>query len=121
MDEAIAAVSELERQGRWSFIHTDDAAAATVAALERGRTGVYNIVDDEPAPMSEWAPVFAQSVGAKPPFRVPVWLARLAAGRVAVSTMTTQRGASNAKAKRDLAWSPGYASWRDGFPTSSTG
>jgi len=102
-------------QARWSFIHLDDAAEATVAALERGAPGVYNIVDDEPAAVTEWAPVFAESVGAKPPFRVPAWLGRLAAGRVAVEGMTRQRGASNAKAKRELGWTPRHTSWRDGF------
>jgi nucleoside-diphosphate-sugar epimerase len=102
-------------QARWSFIHLDDAAEATVAALERGAPGVYNLVDDEPAAVTEWAPVFAESVGAKPPFRVPAWLGRLAAGRVAVEGMTRQRGASNAKAKRELGWTPRHTSWRDGF------
>lgn len=102
-------------QGRWSFIHIDDAAQATVDALERGRPGVYNIVDDDPAPVTDWAPAFAAAVGAKRPFRVPAWLGRIAAGRVAVRGMTEQRGASNAKAKRDLGWAPRYGSWRDGF------
>lgn len=102
-------------QARWSFIHIDDAARATVAALERGQPGVYNVVDDDPAPVSEWVPVFVESVGAKRPFRVPAWMARLVAGRVAVEGMTAQRGASNAKAKRELGWTPKYASWRDGF------
>jgi nucleoside-diphosphate-sugar epimerase len=102
-------------QARWSFIHIDDAARATVAALEHGQPGVYNIVDDDPAPVSEWVPVFVESVGAKRPFRLPAWVARMVAGRVAVEGMTAQRGASNAKAKRELGWSPKYASWRDGF------
>ena len=107
-------------QGRWSFIHIEDAAEATMAALERGAPGVYNVVDDEPAPATEWTPVFAASVGAKAPFRVPGWLARLLAGRVAVEGMTNQRGASNAKAKGELGWSPRYASWRDGFDAAAT-
>jgi 2-alkyl-3-oxoalkanoate reductase len=100
--------------GVWSWCHLDDAAAATVAALEHGR-GVYNIVDDEPAPVSEWLPYFAEVVGAKPPRHVPVWLARLAAGEVGVSMMTQVRGSSNAKAKAELGWAPRWASWRDGF------
>jgi len=86
-----------------------------VAAVERGEPGVYNVVDDEPAPLSEWAPAFAQAVGAKKPRRVPVWLARLVAGSAAVGMMTDQRGASNAKAKAKLGWQPRYASWREGF------
>jgi nucleoside-diphosphate-sugar epimerase len=102
-------------EGRWSFVHIEDAAQATVAALERGRPGVYNIVDDEPARVADWVPAFAAWVGAKPPLRVPTWLARLVAGRAGVEIMTRQRGASNAKAKRELGWSPGHPSWRDGF------
>jgi 2-alkyl-3-oxoalkanoate reductase len=101
--------------GVWSWIHLDDAASATVAALEQGRPGVYNIVDDEPARVSEWLPYLAETVGAKPPMRVPVWLARAAAGEVVVRSMTEMRGASNEKAKRDLHWTPGWRSWRDGF------
>jgi nucleoside-diphosphate-sugar epimerase len=101
--------------GVWSWIHVDDAAAATVAALERGRRGVYNIVDDEPAKASEWLTYLADMVGAKPPRRVPVWLGRLAAGDVAVGAMTEARGASNAKAKRELGWRPVWSSWRRGF------
>jgi len=108
-------------QGRWSFVHVDDAAEATVAALERGEPGVYNVVDDEPAPVSDWVPVFAESVGAKRPFRVPAWLARLIAGRVAVAGMTAQRGASNAKAKSELGWAPTHATWRDGFRATPAG
>jgi len=100
--------------GVWSWIHVDDAAAATVAALERGR-GIYNIVDDEPAPVSNWLPYLAEQVGAKPPMRLPAWLGRLAAGEVAVSLMTRIRGASNAKAKRELGWEPSWRSWREGF------
>jgi len=101
--------------GVWSWVHLDDAAAATVAAVERGRRGVYNIVDDEPAKVSEWLPYLAEVVGAKPPMRVPAWLGRLAAGEVVVQWMTDGRGAANAKAKRMLEWQPAWASWRDGF------
>lgn len=101
--------------GVWNFIHLDDAAAATVAAVERGRPGVYNIVDDEPAPVSEWLPYLAECVDAKPPMHVPVWLGRLAAGEVVVRWMTEARGSSNAKAKRELGWCPAWASWRTGF------
>ena len=101
--------------GMFSFIHVEDAASATVAAVERGDPGVYNVVDDEPAPLSEWAPVFARAVGAKKPRRVPVWLARLVAGSAAVEMTTEQRGASNAKAKRELGWQPRYQSWRGAF------
>ena len=93
-------------EGIWSWIHVDDAAAATVAAVEHRATGIYNIVDDDPAPVSEWLPYFAKIVGAKPPRHVPVWLARIAAGEVGVSAMTRIRGASNAKAKRELGWQP---------------
>jgi 2-alkyl-3-oxoalkanoate reductase len=101
--------------GVWSWIHVDDAAAATVAALERGPRGVYNITDDDPAPVSEWLPDLAEVVGAKPPFRVPKWLARLLAGSVPVQWMTEARGSSNEKAKRELHWQPAWRSWRDGF------
>lgn len=98
-----------------SFVHVDDAAAATVAALDHGSPGIYNVVDDEPAPMHAWLPVYAEALGAKPPRRVPTWLARLVAGKMAVEFGINLRGASNAKAKRDLGWQPRYASWRDGF------
>ena len=101
--------------GIWSWVHVDDAAAATVAAVESRATGVYNVVDDDPAPVSEWLPYFAEVVGAKPPRQVPVWLARVAAGEVGVSAMTGIRGSSNAKAKRELGWEPKWSSWRDGF------
>jgi nucleoside-diphosphate-sugar epimerase len=101
--------------GIWSFLHLDDAAAATVAALDRGAPDTYNVVDDDPAAESEWVPYLAELVGAKPPRRIPVWLARIAAGEVAVSMMTQIRGSSNAKAKRELGWEPRYRSWRDGF------
>jgi len=101
--------------GVWSWIHLDDAAAATVAAIERGRRGIYNITDDEPAAVAEWLPYLAEVVGAKKPLRVPVWLGRLAAGDVTVRWMTEGRGASNAKAKRELDWQPRWSTWRDGF------
>jgi nucleoside-diphosphate-sugar epimerase len=101
--------------GLWSFIHMDDAAAATVAAIERAAPGIYNVADDEPVPVAEWLPELARSLGAKPPRRVPVWLGRLATGEVGVSMMTRIRGASNAKAKRELGWRPSYPSYRDGF------
>jgi nucleoside-diphosphate-sugar epimerase len=101
--------------GIWSFLHIRDAAAATVAALERGTPGVYNVVDDEPASVAEWLPFLARATGAKAPYRVPVWLGRLAAGEVGVSMMTQIRGSSNAKAKRELGWEPAWPSWRQGF------
>lgn len=104
----------------WSFVHIDDAAAATVLAVESDVRGVYNIVDDEPAPVREWLPCLAEAVGAKPPHRVPVWLARLAAGEVGVSMLTQTRGSSNAKARRELHWEPRWASWRDGFRSGLT-
>jgi 2-alkyl-3-oxoalkanoate reductase len=101
--------------GVWSFLHIRDAAAATIAALEHGAPGVYNVVDDEPASVAEWLPYVARAVGAKAPRRVPVWLGRLVAGEVGVSMMTQIRGSSNAKAKRELGWRPAWPSWRDGF------
>jgi 2-alkyl-3-oxoalkanoate reductase len=101
--------------GVWSHVHIEDAAAATAVAVERGQAGIYNIVDDEPAPVHEWLPVLASALDAKPPRRVPRWLARLAAGETATLMMTDVRGASNAKAKRELGWRPHYASWRQGF------
>jgi 2-alkyl-3-oxoalkanoate reductase len=101
--------------GVWSFLHIRDAAAATIAALEHGAPGVYNVVDDEPASVAEWLPYVARAVGAKAPRRVPVWLGRLAAGEVGVSMMTLIRGSSNAKAKRELGWRPAWPSWREGF------
>jgi 2-alkyl-3-oxoalkanoate reductase len=101
--------------GLWSWIHLDDAAAATVHALEGTSAGVYNIVDDEPAPVREWLPVLADALGAKPPRRVPRWLARLFAGEAAVMMATQSRGASNAKAKRELGWVLRYPTWRQGF------
>jgi 2-alkyl-3-oxoalkanoate reductase len=101
--------------GVWSHVHIEDAAAATVAAVERGQRGIYNVVDDDPAPVREWLPVLASTLGAKPPRRVPRWLARLAAGEAATVMMTDVRGASNEKAKRALGWQPRYPSWRQGF------
>jgi 2-alkyl-3-oxoalkanoate reductase len=102
--------------GITSWIHLEDAAAATVLALEQDGPAIYNIVDDEPAPVRDWLPVFAQALGAKPPRRFPTWLARLFAGETAVVMGTDARGASNAKAKRELGWTPRYPSWRKGFP-----
>jgi nucleoside-diphosphate-sugar epimerase len=101
--------------GTFSFLHVEDAAAATVAALDRGAPGVYNVVDDDPAPLREWLPVYAEALGAKPPRHVPVWLARLVAGSSVAQMAVGLRGASNAKAKRELNWRPRYPSWRDGF------
>jgi 2-alkyl-3-oxoalkanoate reductase len=101
--------------GIWSFIHIDDAAQATALAVDRGAPGIYNIVDDEPAPVSEWLPYLADVLGARPPRRVPAWLARLLVGEAAVSMMTKIRGSSNAKAKRELGWRLDYPSWRVGF------
>jgi len=121
--EAVMAVPIRKRRfpivggggGVWSFVHIEDAAAATVAAVERGQPGIYNIVDDEPAAVREWLPVLAGALGAKPPRRVPRWLGRLAAGEAATAMMTDARGASNAKAKRELDWQLRYPSWRLGF------
>ncbi|WP_371525869.1 NAD(P)-dependent oxidoreductase [Streptomyces sp. NBC_01283] len=101
--------------GHSSWVHLDDAASATVLAVEQKARGVFNIVDDEPAPASEWLPYLAACAGAKPPMRVPKWLARLLAGDVAVTMMTEGRGFSNAKAKRDLGWELRHPSWRQGF------
>ena len=102
-------------QGVWSFVHIEDAAEATVAAVEHGSRGIYNVVDDEPAPVAEWLPAIAESVGAKRPRKVPRWLGRLLAGQVATVMMTEVRGASNEKAKRELGWRPGHTSWREGL------
>jgi nucleoside-diphosphate-sugar epimerase len=99
--------------GVWSFVHIEDAADATVAALERGRRGVYNIVDDEPAPVAEWLPAVARGLGAKPPRHLPRWLARVVAGEAATVMMTEVRGASNEKAKRELGWQPAHPTWRE--------
>jgi nucleoside-diphosphate-sugar epimerase len=101
--------------GYSSWVHLDDAASATVLAVEKQVKGVFNVVDDEPAPASEWLPYLAQCAGAKPPMRVPTWIARLLAGDVAVTMMTQGRGFSNAKAKRELGWELLYPSWRQGF------
>jgi len=101
--------------GVWSFVHLDDAAAATVLALVRGSAGIYNIVDDEPAPVRDWLPVLAAAIGAKPPLRVPRWLARVVGGEAVVMMMTEARGASNAKAKRELGWALRHPTWRHGF------
>jgi len=101
--------------GIWSFIHIDDAAAATAVAVEHGKRGIYNVVDDDPAPARDWMPELAQALGAKPPRRVPRWLGRLLAGEAATVMLTEVRGASNEKAKRELGWKPRYASWRQGF------
>ena len=101
--------------GVWSHVHVEDAAAATAIAVERGQPGIYNVVDDDPAPVREWLPVLARALDAKPPRRIPRWLARLAAGEMATHMMTDVRGASNEKAKRELGWQPRYASWRQGF------
>jgi nucleoside-diphosphate-sugar epimerase len=104
--------------GLFSFIHVEDAADATVAAVERGAPGIYNVTDDEPAPMSEWLPVFAEAAGAKRPLRVPVWLARFVGGREVPTFALELRGASNEKAKRELGWRPAHPSWRTGFRES---
>jgi 2-alkyl-3-oxoalkanoate reductase len=101
--------------GVFSHVHIEDAAAATAIAVERGEPGIYNVVDDEPAPVREWLPVLASALDAKPPRRVPRWLARLLAGEAATAMMTEARGASNEKAKRELGWKPRYESWRQGF------
>jgi nucleoside-diphosphate-sugar epimerase len=102
-------------EGMTSFVQIEDAAAATVAALEHGEAGIYNICDDDPAPAREWVPAYAEAVGAKRPFRVPKWLARIVAGKAIAEMATTTRGASNAKAKRELGWAPLHQSWRQGF------
>jgi 2-alkyl-3-oxoalkanoate reductase len=104
--------------GLFSFVHVDDAAAATVAAVERGAPGIYNVVDDEPAAMRDWLPDYAAALGAPRPRRIPVWLARLVAGRMATA-INVQAGASNAKAKRELGWEPRWPSWRQGFREAS--
>ena len=101
--------------GIWSFIHISDVARATVAAVSHGDPGIYNVVDDEPAPVSTWLPALAEAVGAKPPYKVPVWLGKLAIGGSGVSMMTKIRGGSNAKTKRELGWQLDYPSWRRGF------
>ena len=107
--------------GHISWVHLDDAASATVLAIEQKATGVFNIVDDEPAPVSEWLPYLAECAGAKPPRRIPAWLARLLAGEMMVGMMTEGRGFSNAKAKRELGWELRYPSWRQGFKAELSG
>jgi nucleoside-diphosphate-sugar epimerase len=101
--------------GVWSFVEITDAAAATVAAVGRGAPGVYNVVDGDPAPVAEWLPYLAEVLGAKPPLRMPAWLGRLLAGEFVAAQMTSSRGYSNEKAKKELGWEPRYASWREGF------
>ncbi|MGY0536654.1 NAD-dependent epimerase/dehydratase family protein [Nocardioides sp. YJ-D4] len=121
------AIGELLRAGKmpvvgggtgvWSFVHIDDVGAATAAAVERGAPGIYNIVDDEPAPVNQWMPFLAEQVGGRNPMRLPAWLARPLIGEFGVALMTSVRGSSNAKAKRELGWTPSYATWREGFRT----
>ena len=101
--------------GVWSFVHVDDAATATVAAVGGTATGVFNIADDEPAPVSQWLPYLAETIGARRPMRVPAWLVRPMLGEQGVSMMTEIRGSSNARARRELGWRPRYGSWRQGF------
>ncbi|WP_374101007.1 NAD-dependent epimerase/dehydratase family protein [Streptomyces phytophilus] len=101
--------------GIWSFIEISDAAAATLAAVENGGPGAYNVVDDEPAPVAQWLPYLAEVAGAKPPMHLPAWLGRLLAGEFVVGQMTTARGSSNDKARKELGWVPRYGSWREGF------
>src|SRR5689334_17728674 len=102
-------------RGVWSFVHIADAAEATVAAVERGTPGIYNVVDDEPAPVAEWLPALAQRIGAPSPWRVPKLVGRVFAGEAGAVMMTEIRGASNTKAKRELGWTPRHPSWREGF------
>jgi nucleoside-diphosphate-sugar epimerase len=107
-------------EGVWSFLHSDDIATATLAAIEHGRPGeIYNIVDDEPAPAKEWLPFLADTLGAKPPRHVPAWVAKVVASPAAVAMMTESRGASNAKAKAELGWRPSHPTWREGFAASA--
>jgi nucleoside-diphosphate-sugar epimerase len=101
--------------GVWSFVHVDDAAAATALAVEHGAPGIYNVVDDQPAPVREWLPYLAECLGAPPPRKVPAWMARLAVGEVGISMMTEVRGSSNAKAKRELEWELRWPTWLQGF------
>jgi nucleoside-diphosphate-sugar epimerase len=107
--------------GVYSFIHVDDAAAAVLAAVERGVPGAYNVVDDEPAPLREWLPLYAEVLGAKPPRRLPAWLVRLVAGGEMTDAALKMRGAANGKIKRELGWQPAFPSWREGFPASLGG
>lgn len=104
-----------DARGIWSFVHVADATDATILAMERGERGIYHITDDEPAAVATWLPAAAAAMGAKPPYRVPRWVGRLLAGEVVTQIMTESRGASNAKAKRELGWTPSYPSWRTGF------
>jgi nucleoside-diphosphate-sugar epimerase len=126
-DELVAAVRRRRlplvggAQGVWSWVHVDDAAEATANAVEGGPPGIYNVVDDEPAPVAEWLPYLARVSGAKPPLRVPAGVARLLAGEAVVAMMTTARGASNAKARAALGWQPRWATWREGFPDTLRG
>ncbi len=106
--------------GVWSFVHVADAAQATADAVARGRGGIYNIVDDEPVPVADWLPAVAATLGGKRPRRVPLWLGRMLAGEAAAVMMTEVRGASNAKAKRELGWRPGHPTWREGFAGEAT-
>jgi 2-alkyl-3-oxoalkanoate reductase len=101
--------------GVWSFIEITDASAATIAAIEHGTPGIYNVVDDDPAPVAEWLPYLAMVAGGKPPRRVPAWIGRLLAGEFVVAQMTSSRGSSNNKARKELGWVPQYLSWREGF------
>jgi nucleoside-diphosphate-sugar epimerase len=101
--------------GVWSFVHIADAAEATLAAVDHGRPGIYNVVDDDPAPVAEWLPALAETLGARKPMRVPRFVGRLFAGQTGATFMTEIRGASNAKAKRELGWRPAHPSWREGF------
>lgn len=101
--------------GTWSFIEVTDAAAATLAAVDGGSPGAYNIVDSDPAQVADWLPYLAEVLGAKPPLGMPIWLARLLAGEFVVTQMTRGRGSSNEKARKELGWKPRYASWREGF------
>jgi 2-alkyl-3-oxoalkanoate reductase len=107
--------------GIWSFCEVTDAAAATLAAVTRGEPGLYNVVDDDPAPVHEWLPYLAECLDAKAPMHAPAWVGKLLAGDLAVAMMTEARGSSNAKARRELDWAPGYPSWRDGFPAWAKG
>ena len=101
--------------GVWSWCHLDDAAGATVAALEAGLRGIYNVTDDDPARVADWLPYLAELVGAKPPLHIPVWAARIAAGEVATRWMSEGRGSSSAKLRAALSWRPTWTTWRDGF------
>ncbi len=101
--------------GVFSFVHVDDVVGSTMAALERGQRGIYNVADDDPAPMRDWLPVYAEALGAKPPRRIPLWLAKIVAGEFTAFMTTSMPGVSNEKAKRELGWQPRWPSWRSGF------